>query len=42
MFNGINLPAIYSVSPEGDLVLRRRFTYEDFLARSGAPSHALV
>jgi carboxynorspermidine decarboxylase len=42
MFNGINLPTIYSVTREGELVLRRRFTYQDFLSRCGAPSDAFV
>ncbi len=42
MFNGINLPAIYSVTSQGLLQLRRRFTYHDFLSRSGAPSDAPV
>jgi carboxynorspermidine decarboxylase len=42
MFNGINLPAIYSVSPAGELVLRRRFTFEDFLSRFGACRDAAV
>jgi len=42
MFNGINLPAIYSVTPAGDVVLRRRFTFEDFLSRFGACRDAAV
>jgi carboxynorspermidine decarboxylase len=42
MFNGINLPLVYSVTPVGDLVLRRRFTYEDFLSRCGACRDAAV
>jgi carboxynorspermidine decarboxylase len=42
MFNGINLPAIYSVTPAGELVLRRRFTYEDFVSRFGACRDAAV
>ncbi len=42
MFNGINLPSIYSVTPAGDLVLRRRFTYEDFVSRFGACRDAAV
>ena len=38
MFNGINLPAIYSVTPTGELVLRRRFTYERLcLSTRGLP-----
>jgi carboxynorspermidine decarboxylase len=40
MFNGINLPSIYSVRAGGELVLRRRFHYGDFLARTGAPDDA--
>ena len=35
MFNGINLPALYSVTPEGTLRLQRRFTFDDFAARTG-------
>ena len=42
MFNGINLPAIYSASERGELALRRRFTYDDFVSRTGAPSDAAV
>lgn len=42
MFNGINLPTIYSITPEGDLVLRRRFTYDDFSSRTGVPTDASV
>jgi carboxynorspermidine decarboxylase len=42
MFNGINLPAVYSVTPEGELVLRRRFTYDDFVSRFGARRDAAV
>jgi carboxynorspermidine decarboxylase len=37
MFNGINLPTVYSVTGDGRLVLRRRFSYEDFLSRAGGP-----
>lgn len=42
MFNGINLPTIYSVRPDGQLVLRRRFDYRDFLSRAGAPDDAAL
>jgi carboxynorspermidine decarboxylase len=35
MFNGINLPALYSVTAGGRAVLRRRFDYSDFLSRAG-------
>jgi carboxynorspermidine decarboxylase len=42
MFNGINLPTIYSVTADGGLVQRRRFTYNDFVSRTGAPNDAAV
>ncbi|MDE2843066.1 MAG: 2Fe-2S ferredoxin, partial [Chloroflexota bacterium] len=32
-FNGVNLPTLYSVSPEGRLKLLREFDYEDYAAR---------
>ncbi|MCY4367024.1 MAG: hypothetical protein OXE17_12500 [Chloroflexi bacterium] len=32
-FNGVNLPTLYSVSPEGELKLLREFDYEDYAAR---------
>jgi carboxynorspermidine decarboxylase len=35
MFNGVNLPAVYAITESGDVVLKRRTTYEDFLARCG-------
>jgi carboxynorspermidine decarboxylase len=35
MFNGINLPALYRLAASGELVLRKRFTFEDFLTRVG-------
>jgi carboxynorspermidine decarboxylase len=42
MFNGINLPTIYSLTADGALVQRRRFTYHDFVSRTGAPDDAAV
>ena len=33
MFNGINLPSIYALTSDGELVLKKRFTYEDFAQR---------
>lgn len=42
MFNGINLPALYSIRTDGSLVLRRRFDFADYLNRTGAPSDAVV
>jgi carboxynorspermidine decarboxylase len=35
MFNGVNLPAIYALTAGGELVLRKRFSYREFLARCG-------
>lgn len=35
MFNGINLPGFYTVSTLGELALRRRFDYQDYLSRVG-------
>jgi carboxynorspermidine decarboxylase len=42
MFNGINLPTVYSLNSSGDLVLRRRYTYEDFASRFGVRPHAAL
>jgi len=36
MFNGINLPSIYSYTLGGDLKLIKQFDYNDFLSRCGA------
>ena len=36
MFNGVNLPSVYGLTPAGDLVLKRRFSYSDFAERWGA------
>jgi carboxynorspermidine decarboxylase len=35
MFNGINLPTIYSVTEEHELIVRKRFSYRDFLESCG-------
>jgi carboxynorspermidine decarboxylase len=40
MFNGINLPTLYSLTEEGDLLERRRFDYDGFLMRCGGPANA--
>ncbi len=40
MFNGINLPSIYSMTPSGELILKKQFTYEDFASRCGVKEHA--
>lgn len=42
MFNGINLPTVYSVDADGTLVERRRFTYDDFTSRTGVANDASV
>ena len=42
MFNGINLPTIYTRRPTGELALHTQFTYEDFARRNGVESHAFV
>jgi len=35
MFNGINLPTVYAWTASGELVLKKRFAYNDFLSRCG-------
>ncbi len=40
MFNGVNLPTIYSVTETGDLVLRKQFTYRDFASNCGEEADA--
>jgi carboxynorspermidine decarboxylase len=42
MFNGINLPTIYSIDVDGAVVERRRFEFHDFLARCGADLDAVI
>ena len=36
MFNGVNLPTIYALTSSGELLTKRRYTYDDFAARWGA------
>ncbi len=40
MFNGVNLPTIYSATETGDLVLRKQFTYRDFASNCGEEADA--
>jgi len=40
MFNGINLPTMYALTKEGGLVMKKRFTYEDFASRCGVKTGA--
>ena len=42
MFNGINLPNIYLLTEKDELVLVKRFTYEDFASRCGVDTRAIV
>ncbi len=42
MFNGINLPSVYTVGEDGTPILRRRFTYQDFLSRFGDSHDAAI
>jgi carboxynorspermidine decarboxylase len=42
MFNGVNLPTIYSLNEMGQLVLRKAFTYSDFASRCGVDSRVAV
>lgn len=40
MFNGINLPSIYARTLAGELVLKKRFGFEDFLTHCGVENDA--
>jgi carboxynorspermidine decarboxylase len=40
MFNGINLPTVYSIDPAGGLSVSKRYTYEHFVSRFGGTEHA--
>lgn len=42
MFNGLNLPTVYTRRPTGELALQAQFTYDDFARRNGVESHAFV
>ena len=35
MFNGVNLPTIYALTSGGELLAKRRYTYDDFAAQWG-------
>ena len=39
-FNGVNLPTIHALTEDGQLVEKKRFTYDDFAAQCGARTHA--
>jgi len=38
-FNGVGLPSIYRKTVNGELILEREFTYEDYAQRIGGKSH---
>jgi len=42
MFNGINLPTIYALKEDGELEMKKRFTYEDFANRCGVDTNVFV
>lgn len=42
MFNGINLPTIYSLNTDGELEEIKRFGYEDFLSRCGVNNSVIA
>lgn len=41
-FNGINLPGIYIIKPDGGLVQQTRYSYEDFARRNGVEGHVFI
>ncbi len=40
MFNGVNLPSIYALTADGELVLKKQFTYDDYASRWRTDSFA--
>jgi carboxynorspermidine decarboxylase len=42
MFNGINLPSVYSVDQNGDLKLRQQFGFEDYLRKCGGRNYVSI
>lgn len=42
MFNGIDLPSIYAKTVDGDLVLQKRFGYDDYLMHCGVNPVAAI
>ena len=39
-FNGLNFPSIYALTADGDLVLKKRFTFDEFACRWGIQTDA--
>lgn len=42
MFNGINLPNIYALNAAGEFILKKAFTYADFLSLNGDGRYAHI
>jgi len=42
MFNGVNLPAVYAYTKDGELELKKQFSYEEYVLRCGANEYATV
>jgi carboxynorspermidine decarboxylase len=42
MFNGINLPTIYTYTQDGKLKVNKQFSYEDFKSRCGVNNYAIT
>lgn len=41
-FNGINLPSIYILTKDGELILQKEFTYEDYASRCRGSVHEIT
>ncbi len=41
-FNGINLPAVYAQTENGEVVLEKEFTYEEYASKNGVDIYASV
>ena len=39
-FNGVNVPSVYALTADGQCVLKKRFSYEHYLARCGGDGDA--
>lgn len=42
MFNGINLPSVYAYSKERELVLKKKFNYDDFFVKCGGGEYVAL
>jgi carboxynorspermidine decarboxylase len=40
VFNGIGLPSVYSLTAQGEFVLKSRYTFDQYAARWGVDAHA--